>query len=323
MRAHLIWPQWMVRLVDERTILTLLTREMTTRWPHHPWRDLIESPPKLRMAYSDTYSKETGEVAHRVFVPASGFDVYGAPRPLPTRDRLQMLRLCSLRMKEGTTLTSLQLLPAPAFRQGAGGGGGPRNPMVGLSQAHQEAVWAVLNRILAAIRVRHKKDKAEFYNIDNMRMFGRILTLGIKNHGQCAPVMENGKLRHDHNNVKLSIDIESGSWELLCFDKACPQNRRGYAIEANAWGIGQVNPSVLRDAWPTAGELKHLAEKRRADAKTKRQLERSKGKEKERDSKRPRHLSDLSLDTVNSSSSSSSSGTGGGSGCSEDDKMEE
>lgn len=254
-RAHLVWPDWSVRLDVEEGIVAIIQGAMRARFPDYDWAKIIESPPKMRSLFSDTIDKQTGHMANRPMQLGTAFDDEGRPREVSSMWNVQsdidLLRLCSLRL-DGGHHGLAALLPI-ATRSNKNQDSSASAHLAHLSTPLRAAVLLALQRALEEVRLKHRKPNCQFYPESAIRVYlsknSRKLTLGIMHHRQCAPATT-----HDHNNVMLILHMDRNEWELRCFKLGCAQRDR----VDSAWGQGQVDTSALRAAWPSELERQRM-----------------------------------------------------------------
>ncbi len=249
-RAHLIWPNWHIRMVDEKRIVRILQQGMRLRWPDHDWLGLIESPilespTKLRMLFSDTVDKVTGFMANRALRFDTMFDGGGVPLEMDVTDDIKLLRLCSLRLSPEEKTTAPLLLGGnePDERTHEAEDTSTSSMLAKLEPTQREAVLATCQRALEDVRLKHGKPRAQFYKQSTMHVSlkYRRVEWGILSHQQCTSAKA-----HKSNNVKLLLHMDRDVWELRCFKPGCPQHDQA----DRAWGRGTIDTSALRAAWP-------------------------------------------------------------------------
>jgi hypothetical protein len=240
-RAHLIWPEWHTRMTNETAIVEVIQAALYTRWPDYDWKHIIESPPKLRMLFSDTMDKKTGLMANRPMVMEYVFDTTGQPMDTstwPETTDMDLLSLCSLRCADDSPLATLLALPARTTPKDT-------TTSANLDEPRREAVMATFQKALEDIRVKHDKPKAQFYHMATLKisMEHRSLKLGILNHHQCTR-----ETTHKSNNVMLVLYMDRPQWFLSC-PKKCPRPAW------DDWSRGMIDTSALRAAWPPKAPL--------------------------------------------------------------------
>ncbi len=240
-RAHLIWPEWHVRLTDEKAIMLIMQGAMLLRWPAYDWPKILESPLRMRALFSDTLNKETGVMSNRALCFDTEFDVNGVATTCADTSDLALLRLCSLRLMGAVSGSEAALLPSLVKRSRSTT---PNASLDKLPQAQRDAVMATLQTALELVRVKHDKPLAQFYS--GIKVFAggslRMVTVGLSQHRQCAQVTP----PHRGNNVELRLHMDRDEWELRCYKSGCPQHDKA----DGKWGRGVVDTSALRAAWP-------------------------------------------------------------------------
>jgi hypothetical protein len=248
-RGHLHWPRWLLQLGHEKNIVRLLQRELTKRWPEFRWTLIIESPPRLRMAFSDKIDKETGLVEHRPLTFNACFDVQGNMKDVAdimtkTSDT-DLLKLTTLRFDKRERLADAAKL-SPSLYLVDDHTNDINAKLYELPEHLRKSVESFLNDLLTEIRRLHNKPKAFYYQFASMKIYigseyRRSLTIGLLEHGQCG---ENSS--HRNNNVRLIIFMDQDAWELRCYKKGCIH----FKVADYNWGRGNIDTSALRAAWP-------------------------------------------------------------------------
>lgn len=259
MRAHLHWPQWIVRLTpDQADIVRVLQRGLLAALGPAVWKDkFLESPPRLRMVFSDTLHKETGRMANRPLIFAYRFDRTGQPLPLSDADRqgtrVDLMRLCSLRVtlteqQQQSPLPLQETILQPRMPKSASptNGNTEIEDMVryaDMTLSQRAACEKVALKALRRVRQIHQKPDACLYNLERLTVNNRVLRIGLRNHHQCTD-----EHAHGGNNVRLELDLDADWWHLCCFREDCP---RRYRVDA-PWNKGQVKTRALRRAFPSS-----------------------------------------------------------------------
>jgi len=251
-RAHLIWPEWYVRMEDEDPIMSILRCALSVRWPSHDWKHILESPPKMRMLFSDTMDRKTGLMANRAMQVEAVFDVdaqtMGVRETWPETTDMDLLHLCSLRVDDDTKELAT-LLPLPVAHTNKDTSGASSHASLNdLPEKRRAAVRVTLQTALEAVRLKHDKPKAQLYGEHAIYLVRegkyRRLVLGLLNHHQCTKAT-----KHENNNVRLILYMDRPYWEIRCMKKECPQ----YSRADWTWGRGDLDTSALAAAWPPPG----------------------------------------------------------------------
>ena len=253
-RAHLIWPDWLVRLEHASGIVAVVHDELSKRWPGIPWSKFVESPPKIRMLFCDKLNRDTGEPENRPIRFETAFDTEGTPVALidvsPTAaaaagDGVALLNLTTTRLPDTDPAGTATLTPVVLSAAAASSSSGNTTLEV-LTPENTRAVEATVKAALQDVAARHgMKRELQPYGKDKWKIYprSRIMTLGVLGHHQCAP-----DKTHSSNNVSLLLYMDRNVWELSCFSPDCPQKSH----PAPMWGYGVVDTSALRAAWPRA-----------------------------------------------------------------------
>jgi hypothetical protein len=174
----------------------------------------------------------------------TAFDIEGAPADVcANASELELLQLCSLRCNDTEEVVPLQPLPVRADTRSDTS---TNSNLDELPIEQQEAVRALMQLALEAVRQRHNKPKARFYKEKKMHIWttgdNRRIQWAIENHHQCIKELA----PHRNNNVELNVYMDRPLWRIHCLKHGC-KPPKDYDFR---WGRGYLDTSLLARIWP-------------------------------------------------------------------------